>query len=245
MMAAGVIPSFILAKTALAQTVDALRRFEVVNPINRNRSLREELEHASDLELPDRAIECLRTACAARDLTMVVINSQTQFRQAVPAEYFEVPAAGAEFERSFFGAYEELPKIVTNPDPLFHLVHSYQGWVHGFVEPEFRAWLVNPESGPQAGPQMRPFFHDSPAEDLNIRSGMPGRPAKGKHLIEDEFKRRVANQQVKPTLPEEARALFDWYKTEYPGAERPTIKTIRNNIRKLDPGRWVKKTRGG
>jgi hypothetical protein len=74
-----------------------------------------------------------------------------------------------------------------------------------------------------------------------IRSGTAGRPSKGKHLIEDEFERRAAAGQVKSTLPEEAQALLDWYKGKYPKEERPTLKTISNNIRPLGRGHWAKK----
>ena len=69
------------------------------------------------------------------------------------------------------------------------------------------------------------------AEPDPHRTGYPGRPAKAKHLIEQEFQRRVDAGEVCPTLPEEARTLQEWLKGEHPSAPPPTVKTIRNNIR--------------
>ena len=60
---------------------------------------------------------------------------------------------------------------------------------------------------------------------------MPGRPSKGKHLIDDEFKRRCGSGQALEDLAEEADALLGWYKAIHPNAPRPTEKTIKNNIR--------------
>ncbi len=65
------------------------------------------------------------------------------------------------------------------------------------------------------------------------RTGFPGRPPKAKHLIEQEFRRRVDAGEVCPTLPEEAGALLEWLKGEHPSAPPPTVKTIKNNIRGL------------
>jgi hypothetical protein len=207
MIAAGVIPPLILANSALKETVGFLRETDVITRGNANRSLREEIEYASGLKLTELAIECLRTACAARDLMMVVIDPDTQLRHAVPAEYFDQrPAADAEFVRGLFGAYE-LPEITVS-DPLFKLVRSYRGWVHGFVEPEFRAWLVNPESGPQAGPRMRPFFHVDPraaSADVKERKKPGPRPVKIEHckvgmLADLTEKRRTVEQLQSDTL---------------------------------------------
>ncbi len=64
-------------------------------------------------------------------------------------------------------------------------------------------------------------------------SGFPGRPPKGKHLIEQEFRRRADAGEVCSTLPEEARALLEWLKGEHQSAPPPTVKTITNNIRGL------------
>jgi hypothetical protein len=62
-------------------------------------------------------------------------------------------------------------------------------------------------------------------------TGMPGRPSKGKHLIDDEFKRRCGSGRVIADLAEEASALLSWYEATHPNVQRPTVKTIKNNIR--------------
>jgi hypothetical protein len=71
-----------------------------------------------------------------------------------------------------------------------------------------------------------------------IPTGMPGRRGKGKHLIEDEFIRREADRADRGedkllNLADEAKSLREWLIANYPKAERPTVKTIRNNIRPL------------
>lgn len=63
------------------------------------------------------------------------------------------------------------------------------------------------------------------------RTGFPGRPPKAKHLIEQEFQRRVDAGEVCSTLTEEVGALLEWLRGEHPSAPRPTPKTIKNNIR--------------
>ena len=79
------------------------------------------------------------------------------------------------------------------------------------------------EAPPMAAPEPAPGAPD--------RTGFPGRPSKSKHLIDDEFERRVADHEALPVLAQEARALLHWLAAKYPTAARPTLKTIRNNIR--------------
>jgi hypothetical protein len=83
------------------------------------------------------------------------------------------------------------------------------------------------ESAAEAPPKTAP----EPAPAAPDRTGFPGRPSKSKHLIDDEFERRVAAGEALPVLVEEAQALLQWFKAKYLTAERPTVKTIQNNIR--------------
>jgi hypothetical protein len=62
-------------------------------------------------------------------------------------------------------------------------------------------------------------------------SGFPGRPSKGKHLIDDEFGRRIAAGAALPSLIDEAKALLDWLTQQHPKVARPTEKTIQESIR--------------
>ncbi len=62
-------------------------------------------------------------------------------------------------------------------------------------------------------------------------TGLPGRPPKLKHLIEQEFRHRVETGKVCSSLRAEARALRDWAAESHPTAPTPTEKTIVNNIR--------------
>jgi hypothetical protein len=201
-----VIPAIILAKTALDETVAALRGSELVNPINCNRSLRDEIGLVIDLNLTENAINCLRTSCASRRLTMMVIDPRTQLRHAVLAEYFDQRSlADLEFKSAFFRAKELSKQVIA--DPLYNLVRPYRGWVHGFLESEFRAWLGNPKIGPLAGPQMRPFFHaDLICGEETDRGQMP-EPAKP--LTRKTAVRRPSRQR--PFWSDAREVALDWF----------------------------------
>ena len=149
------VPALILARTALERTLDVLRE---LYPNSEADDPRKTIEMVHAWGLTDKAVDCLRTACAAGNLTMNVCDPRTGLRHEIPAEYFDQPSmADLEFVRATFGAHES-PEIIKF-DPLFKLVLPFRGWVHGFVERDFRAWLENHEIGPAAGPQLRPFFH--------------------------------------------------------------------------------------
>jgi hypothetical protein len=75
--------------------------------------------------------------------------------------------------------------------------------------------------------------------DANVRSRNRGRPSLGKGEIEGEFNRRDAAGEVGSVLADEARALLAWYEDKYPEAKSPSLKTIRNNLCTLNPGRWT------
>ena len=62
-------------------------------------------------------------------------------------------------------------------------------------------------------------------------TGMPGRPSKAKHLIDDAFKRRAASNECESSLAGEARALRHWLKADSPHLAQPGQKTVENNIR--------------
>jgi len=70
-----------------------------------------------------------------------------------------------------------------------------------------------------------------PAGTANLPTGMPGRPSKGKDIIAKEFARRAAAGETLCLLSHEAEALRNWYQNEYPYAEIPAKKTIKNNLR--------------
>lgn len=64
-----------------------------------------------------------------------------------------------------------------------------------------------------------------------VGTGMPGRLSLSKHLIEDEFRRRTQADQASLSLSDEAKALLAWFAKHHPEMQRPTLKTIENNIR--------------
>ena len=62
------------------------------------------------------------------------------------------------------------------------------------------------------------------------RTGLPGRPGI-KHLILQEFLKRVESRKVLSTLNEQAQALQAWASQAHPEAPPASIGTIRNHIR--------------
>src|SRR5207237_619400 len=70
---------------------------------------------------------------------------------------------------------------------------------------------------------------ENAGDDALTHSGFPGRPGKGKHLIDDEFDRRIAAGEALPSLVDEAKALLDWLKEHHPKVARPTTKTIEKS----------------
>jgi hypothetical protein len=62
------------------------------------------------------------------------------------------------------------------------------------------------------------------------KTGFPGRPTI-KHLIKQEFDRRIEASAICTELANEAKELRNWAETHYPEAKTPTEKTIKNNIR--------------
>jgi hypothetical protein len=153
-----IVRSLVLAKKALSGTIAVLNEAVSLGRVDIHQSIREAIEDA--MPLPDHATECLRTACAARNLSMLVIDPRSQLRHEVPAEYFDQrPFADLEFGSAYFRGCEKSELAAT--DPLFKLVLPFRGWVHGFIEDDFQKWLEDPDTGPLAGPTMRPFFHTS------------------------------------------------------------------------------------
>ena len=77
---------------------------------------------------------------------------------------------------------------------------------------------------------------------LNNRgTGAPGRPTKSMHLVLDEFERRIAGAEVARSLRDEADALIVWLKAAHPHADRPSRKTVENQIRSRYRGIGVPK----
>jgi hypothetical protein len=163
---------------------------------------------------------------------------------------------GPEFERRLALANRCLGD--TLPGPLNQLsVHYYNEaaavrlrefarWAHSVewrVPPELARLAGREQSGnaPILDPQEHVTTVSVLAEpeieagrataDAYTHSGFSGRPSKGKHLIDDEFDRRVGAGTALPSLADEAKALFDWFRQRHPTLARPTTKTIKENIR--------------
>ena len=75
------------------------------------------------------------------------------------------------------------------------------------------------------------FISDEQVEADPYRTGLPGRPSKLKHLIEQEFQRRAEAGEACLDLADEAAELRKWAVKAHPAAPPPTEKTIKNNLR--------------
>jgi len=64
-----------------------------------------------------------------------------------------------------------------------------------------------------------------------MRTGAPGRPSMGMHIILAEFGRRRQAGLCEPLLRREAAILEKWFVASYPTAQPVTLKTIENKIR--------------
>ena len=70
----------------------------------------------------------------------------------------------------------------------------------------------------------------SSTQEPAVRSGLPGRPT-SKHLVEQEFERRIKAGEVAPSLQAEATYLKDWLEKNHPDAPSSGLSAIQNNIR--------------
>ena len=63
-----------------------------------------------------------------------------------------------------------------------------------------------------------------------MRTGMEGRPKKGRDIIMAEFERRRASGKTEPKRVREAEWLLAWFQTLHSDKESPTVKTIYNKL---------------
>jgi len=68
-------------------------------------------------------------------------------------------------------------------------------------------------------------------QDVSARTGTPGRPTKGRGLIEEEFARRVSTGEFNPILAKEAETLERWFAEKHRGKDRMKARSIENLIR--------------
>ena len=80
------------------------------------------------------------------------------------------------------------------------------------------------------GPTMAGLLAAHP-DFSSERTGAPGRPSKGIHIIKAEFDRRIRDNLLRPSLREEATDLRSWYLRKHPSKPLPGLSTIENHIR--------------
>ena len=149
----------------------------------------------------------------------------------LPSTYIHMPVRGLEHK------YEE---ATVSRDDLKELAER-KGCKPKFLfpaarQPRSEAHDSEPSASREASASTRDkTIAHSEESDAQVfdpdRSGFPGRPGLAKHLIEQEFERRVAAGEVCDALDDEGRALLAWLKDNHPSAPQPTVKTIKNSIR--------------
>ena len=78
--------------------------------------------------------------------------------------------------------------------------------------------------------------HPQEGTPIPVRSSkiqFPGRPVKLRRAIENEYRRRIERNELRPTLKEDAEDLHRWALEKFPEDDLPTPATIGNNIRML------------
>lgn len=182
-----------------------------------------------DFEVNDEArwvpaFDALLSAIASEKVRVTGIGNQ--LREAVPAPVFAdlrvfYPSGNA--DDSFLG---------TGSPFLQSWPYSQEEWRSGFTdkivsnfEDEWTALMV------EKGDVRSLWPSGSEPDKADGRTGLPGRPGKAKHLIEDEFRRRILAGILAPSLSAESHALLNWLIEAHPAAQRPTVRVIANNIR--------------
>ncbi len=157
-----------------------------------------------------------------------VVGTRSGQREAVPGYLF----AGCEVDYPFGSAEVELlagEHLYLRSRPYVDEQHWRDGHDDALLNRREDCWTrLMVEKGDV---RARWVFPGEEFGDADMGTGLPGRPGKSKHLIEDEFKRRAAAGELAGSLCEEATALRTWLQTMHPKKPPPTIHTIENNVR--------------
>lgn len=169
------------------------------------------------------AFESLLSAIASEKVRATGIRGH--LRESVPAAVFAglpVFYPSGNTTDSFLGTGE--PYLQSWPYNEDEWRTGYSDKITSEFEDQWSALMV--EKGDVRA--LWPF--DDPAS-APLSTGMPGRPSKAKHLIEDEFARRAQSGTLAASLALEAVSLLAWLSKAHPETPRPTKDTIENNIR--------------
>jgi len=158
-----------------------------------------------------------------------VVGTRNGQREAIPGFHF----AGCQVDYPFGSADLEVlagEDLYLRSYPYLDEEHWRGGFDDSLINRHEDRWIrLMVEKGDVRA--RWPFPVPEAHEEAILRSGMPGRPAKSRHLIEDEFKRRARSGKLAESLAMEAKALLDWLSSNYSQYPRPTTRTIENYIR--------------
>lgn len=158
-----------------------------------------------------------------------VVGTHNGQREVVPGFHF----AGCEVDYPFGTAEIEVlagDDLYLRSYPYLDEEHWRKGFDDALMNRRQKRWTrLMVEKGDVRS--HWPFAIDGTHEPIELQSGLPGRPAKSKHLIENELQRRAEAEELADTLAAEAEALLSWLRTTHPDHAPPTVRTIQNNIR--------------
>jgi hypothetical protein len=142
---AEIIPGVISVRKAVSETVAFLRDLDTANNSDVRRELLAEVENS--FVTLHSARSRLQTACAMRNLAVIVVEPGSGNRHALPAEYFNRPSSFSIFENGKL----DLSELEVG-DPVYDLVAFADGWQCVFVDAIFLEWLRDRRIGAAVEP---------------------------------------------------------------------------------------------
>jgi hypothetical protein len=161
---AGIVPEVISVTKAVSETVAFLRDLDTATNNDVSRSLRAELRNSAVILRSARSR--LRTACATRNLTVIVVEPGSGSLRALPGEYFNRPSSSSVFENG-----KPDLSALENGDPVYDFVAFADGRQCALLAPDFFEWLRDRWIGAAVEPPLLPFFNMSALESPSLRIG--------------------------------------------------------------------------
>jgi hypothetical protein len=218
-------PPIIPVREALGAVLDALAPGVAVMTAARW------LEFRYGLAAVERAEVFLRTECATRSLTLIVIDPRTGMRHALPAAYFDRPESRFIFHRARFRKSD-----LDDRDPLYPTLCVYDGWATGFIEFELRARLARIDTDAEA---MQGAFHPTPNAVGSVNVTEAEKPVVARPQKRGGYKGGLAEWMAQKDLPTLRRmgseAIARDFK-DYCERERPKlIPLLPKRLRSMEP----------
>ena len=211
-MKAGIVPEVISVTKAVSETVAFLRDLDMANNSDVRRELRAELENS--FATLHSARSRLRTACAMRNLAVIVVEPGSGDLRALPGEYFNRPSSASAFEKGKLDLSE-----LEDGDPVYDFVAFADGRQCAFLALDFFEWLREPKIGAAVEPPLRPFFNMSALEPPSLQIAEEAEPPPERAAVAAEVLAIAPEaERVAPPVANEPKT---------PKARRPNAKQYK------------------